>query len=78
MLGDFTQGSAKTAWRNHWAECCNLVEVGEMAARRAAEGGFMREKFGLFHEVSRKSTKVRTDQGRGYAMLRIVTGGSLF
>jgi len=28
--------------------------------------------------VSRKFTKVRTDQGRGYAMLRIVTGGTNF
>ena len=35
-------------------------------------------KFGLFRDVTRKSTKVRTDQGRGYAMLRIVTGRTLF
>jgi len=35
-------------------------------------------KFGLFRDVTRKSTKVRTEQGRGYAMLRIVTGRTLF
>jgi len=34
--------------------------------------------FAKVREVSRKSTKVRTDQGRGYAMLRIVTGGTFF
>ena len=36
LLDGVTQGSAKTAWRNRWAECCNLVEVGEMC--RAARG----------------------------------------
>jgi hypothetical protein len=25
--GDFTQGSAKTAWRNHWALDHNLFEI---------------------------------------------------
>jgi hypothetical protein len=35
-------------------------------------------KFGLFHESARKSTKVRTDQARKSAMLRIVTGGINF
>ena len=34
--------------------------------------------YALFRRSSRKSTKVRTDQGRGYAMLRIVTGGTNF
>ncbi len=34
--------------------------------------------FAKIHEVSRKCAKVRTDQGRGYAMLRIVTGETNF
>ena len=46
--------------------------------RRAKRGRESAQKFGLFHEVTRKFTKVRTDQGRGYAMLRIVTGEALF
>jgi hypothetical protein len=33
---------------------------------------------GFSREVSRSYAKVRTDQGRGYAMLRIFTGGTLF
>ena len=35
-------------------------------------------KFGLFHDVTRKSAKVRTDQGRKSAIVRIFTGGNLF
>src|SRR5882762_1340707 len=34
--------------------------------------------FTKLREVSRSFTKVRTDQGCGYAMLRIVTGGDQF
>jgi hypothetical protein len=33
---------------------------------------------GFSREVSRSYAKVRTDQGRGYAMLRIFTGEALF
>ena len=35
-------------------------------------------KCGLLRVVTQKCAKVRTDQGRGYAMLRIVTGGTFF
>ena len=35
-------------------------------------------KSAKFHESARKSTKVRTDQARGYAIVRINPGGSNF
>jgi|SRR5882672_5649503 len=43
-----------------------------------AHGRESARKCGLFHEVTRSFTKVRIDQGRGYAMLRIFTGERLF
>ena len=40
--------------------------------------GLCGKKYGFFRDVSRKSTKVRTDQARKSAMLRIVTGKTNF
>ena len=36
------------------------------------------KKCGLLRVVTRKFTKVRTDQGRGYAIVRIFTGETNF
>ena len=46
--------------------------------RRRTFAGKVTRKFGLFHEVTRSFTKVRTDQARKSSMLRIVTGGTNF
>ena len=79
LLGGFTQGSAKTAWRNHWANCCNLVEVVRYAALRAVGGAnFCGKNYGFLRIFPQCFTILRTDQGRIYAILRIFTGGSLF
>ena len=76
LLGGFTQGSAKTAWRNHWANCCNLVEVVRYAALRAVGGAnFCGKNYGFLRIFPRCFTILRTDQGRIYAILRIFTGG---
>jgi hypothetical protein len=56
-----------TRWAPQWS--CSLARNVVAKSPR---------KFGLFHESSRSYAKVRTDQGRGYAMLRIVTGKSNF
>ena len=47
----------------------------ELCAKRGHESSRM---FGLLRVVTRSYAKVRTDQGRGYAISRIVTGGTLF
>ena len=44
-------------------------------AKRGRESS---RKFGLFHKGPRSFTKVRTDQARKSAIVRIVTGGSFF
>src|SRR5690242_18983337 len=44
----------------------------------AKRGRIVTRKFAKIRIVTLKSTKVRTDQGRGYAMLRIVTGEAYF
>jgi hypothetical protein len=44
-------------------------------AKRGQESA---RKFGLFHEVTRSFTKVRTDQARNSAIVRIITGGTSF
>jgi len=70
--------SARKLWRAGQAELgTNMGRGGVLEYWRGA----MRNVTGCcakVREVSRKSTKVRTDQGRGYAMLRIVTGGTFF
>ena len=51
---------------------------GDIAALRGSSADLCVTKFGLFRDVTRSFTKVRTDQGRKSSMLRIVTGQSLF
>jgi len=77
LLGGFTQGSAKTAWRNHWADCCNLVEFVRYAALRAVGGAkLLREKLRVFahfsfRDVSRFYAQIRAVFTRFYAFLRV-------
>jgi len=59
-------------WRKHWRRPYSAQKL--WRAGRIYAG----KKCGLLRESPRSFTKVRTDQGRGYAMLRIVTGGTLF
>src|SRR5260370_9713810 len=56
----------------------SLGRSGIRPYRAAAGAEFCGKKCGLLRESPRSFTKVRTDQVRGYAMLRIVTGKSLF
>ena len=41
-------------------------------------GRVVTRKSAKLRESPRRFTKVRTDQGRGYAIVRIITGGSFF
>ena len=63
------------------AETQSQAELGTKLGKLrsgAKRGRESPRKFGLLRVVTRCFTKVRTDQGRGYAIVRIVTGGTLF
>jgi hypothetical protein len=57
---DVTQGSAETAWRNRWAECCNLVEVVKSAALRAVSQAGLGTKVGRLREELREMLRIFT------------------
>jgi hypothetical protein len=59
------------------AVCGGKAELG-IKVETAARANLCVTKFGLLRGVTRMSTKVRTDQARKSAMLRIVTGGANF
>jgi hypothetical protein len=72
----FSRAMGRIRRMGRMSEVLSPLRVQNAVARIYAEKGS--DCFTKVRESSRSFTKVRTDQGRGYAMLRIVTGEALF
>jgi hypothetical protein len=66
------------AWNEYWKWSAGVLESWANQPARWWVVDLCGKSYGLLRIVTRSFTKVRTDQGRGYAIVRIFTGGTNF